>query len=190
MKKILSGLLILVLMSTMLIGCSSDKSTASQKSEEELKAEIKAEMEAEEKLKNELEAKIRAEMEAENKEKEDTKEENKETAPIVLSALMTKDEIISKLGDKYTFETNDDGGYFTYYSILKYDDISFSFYHDTEKLSADKHPDSIQINSNKYTFNYDFKIGDPALKAFEYCEKHFKKAYDHHNDGDIYDIHV
>lgn len=47
MKKALNLLLLLVLLSSILIGCSSGNPTVSTKSEGELKAEVKAEMEAE-----------------------------------------------------------------------------------------------------------------------------------------------
>ena len=75
----------------------------------------------------------------------------------------------------------------TYYSSLKYDGISFTFYHDEKEVSTEAKPDSINITSNKYTYQYDFKIGDPALKAFEYCEKNYKNVIDHHNDVKIFD---
>ncbi|AET69280.1 hypothetical protein Desor_3821 [Desulfosporosinus orientis DSM 765] len=154
MKRIFSALLVVVLAFTMLAGCSSGKQTASQKTEEELRAEIKEEMAA---------------------------------SQIVLSALMTKDEIINKLGEGYTFETEQDNGYFTYCSSLKYEGITFDFFYDTEKLPEGKTPDVITIASDKYVFNYDFKVGEPAQKAFDYCEKNFKHAYDMHMGQNIFD---
>jgi hypothetical protein len=214
MKRIFSALLVVVLVFTMLAGCSSRKQTTGQKTEEELKAEVKAEMEAEARMKEELRKEIRSELEVqqkagetasgqskpnetsstENKQKEDAakndaRQNDKAEAdsPIVLSVLMNKDEIINKLGKGYTFETKQEEGYFTYCSSLKYEGITFDFNYDTEELPEGKAPDNITITSDKYVFNYDFKVGEPAQKALDYCEKNFKHAYDMHMGQDIFD---
>jgi hypothetical protein len=116
-----------------------------------------------------------------------SKQAASQDSPIVLSALMTKGEIINKLGTGYTFETTEENGYFTYSSSLKYEGITFDFLHDTEKLPEDKTPDNITITSDKYVFNFDFKVGESAQKAFDYCEKNFKHAYDMHMGQKIFD---
>ncbi len=174
-----------MLVSALLIGCSSN-----QPSEEELKEQIRAEMELDQRLREELEAEIRAELEADKGnegDQGDTEDEEPHGSPVVLSALMEIDDIKNTLGDDYTFETRVDGGYFEYWSTLEYDGISFTFAHDQEKLPYGSMPQGITITSNKYSFNYDFKIGDTALKAIEYCERNFENAYDHHNDEYIFD---
>lgn len=65
MKRLLVVLIAAILTCAMLAGCSSDTPAASQKSEEELRAEIQAEMESEAKMKEEMEAEIREKLEAE-----------------------------------------------------------------------------------------------------------------------------
>ncbi|MDW7675974.1 MAG: hypothetical protein SCK28_15720 [Bacillota bacterium] len=85
---------------TDLTGCSSN-----QKSEEVLKAEIDMEMEAEQKLREKLEAEIRAQMKAEQSPNEELEEsslgtQNSGNSPIVLSVLMTIDEIKIKFSGR------------------------------------------------------------------------------------------
>lgn len=195
MQKILSLFIVILLLLTIITGCSSP-----QKTEEELRAEIRKELESEEKIRKELEAEIRTELEAESQKMEEQGEAQKkestpggqttieEIAPTVLSVFMTKDQIIEKLGQNYTFETIEDGGYYDYYSRLEYDGIVFNFSHNDKKFPTNQYPDSIMITSNKYRFNFDFKIGDTALKAIEYSEKNFENAYDFHNDVYMFDV--
>lgn len=94
MKKGLSILLIIALVSTMLIGCSANNKPASQKSEEEIKAEIKAEMEAEAKKKEELKAEVKAELEAEKKAEEENKQQ--ESQPVSKESEAPKEEVKSQ----------------------------------------------------------------------------------------------
>ncbi|MGE4283207.1 MAG: hypothetical protein AB7G87_05740 [Clostridia bacterium] len=70
MKRIVNVVLVLSLMFTMFVGCGTKQVPASQKSEEQIKAELRAEMEAEEKKKEALKAELKAEMEAEQKKQE------------------------------------------------------------------------------------------------------------------------
>lgn len=123
----------------------------------------------------------------EDSNKSDNEDEEKE--PINLSIHMTKDEIINKLGDDYSFTTYEDGGYFMYYSLLEYDGITFTFYHDNEKITGDSKIDWVKIESNKYTFDYDIKIGDNAREVLTYCEENYKNAYNHHGDEDIFGMY-
>ncbi len=207
MKKLLSVIFILLVI--LLVGCSGSNEVMTQKNKEELKAEIESVIQAQEKmkveLKDELKKEIKEELKKELKEElkkefmnnedlnnvaeQNTTEETEiEKEPIVLSVSMTKEDIIKKLGDDYTFETKEDGGYYMYYSNLAYDGINFTFYHNDKEFPANSNPDYIYITSNKYKYNYDFKIGDSALKALEYCEDNFENAYDHHGDRDIFDV--
>lgn len=116
-------------------------------------------------------------------EAEDTEENDVE--PIELSYYMSKDEIIDLLGDDYTFETQDDGGYFMYFSTLAYDGIVFTYFHDEKEILPDNYPGNISIKSDKYKYDFDFRVGDAVEQAYEYCQSNLENMYDMHNDVNV-----
>lgn len=120
--------------------------------------------------------------ESEDNESIEHNEENEVIEPVELSFYMSKDEIIDLLGDDYTFETQDDGGYFMYYSTLSYDGIVFTYFHDEKEILPNNYPGNIRINSNKYKYDFEFRVGDAVKEAYEYCESNLENMYDMHND--------
>lgn len=114
--------------------------------------------------------------------------EEEEKGKIVLSVFMTKDEIIEKLGDDYEFETNEDDSHTKYHSILKYEGLTIHYHYDSEVMPEDMLPETIELESNDYTYNFDLKLGDNALKILRYLGTKFDKYYDPHRDGYAFDI--
>ncbi|MGE4283204.1 MAG: hypothetical protein AB7G87_05725 [Clostridia bacterium] len=116
MKQILCWLLVGTFMFSMLVGCASGKPAASQKSEEQIRAELKAEMEAEEKKKEELKEELKAELEAELKKKEEAKEEEQEEqviGPVNMAIKNYKGEGLERLSKVKAQYKDDNSPYFS-----------------------------------------------------------------------------
>ncbi|MFP4457226.1 MAG: hypothetical protein ACLFPS_06160 [Clostridia bacterium] len=111
-----------------------------------------------------------------------------EEEKIVLSVFMTKDEIIDKLGEDYEYETIEDDSHTKYHSILKYEGLTIHYHYDSEEMPDNILPETIELKSNKYTYNFDLELGDNALKILRYLGTKFDKYYDPHKDEHAFDI--
>lgn len=107
-----------------------------------------------------------------------------ESTQVKLNLSMTKKDLINTLGDQYTLEHSFNGMNDANITIFKYDGIEFHFEHYTEEAAENSLPSYIEINSNKYKYNYDINIGDKSLNAIEECEETFEHAINMHGEED------
>lgn len=152
MKKIISLLVVSVFVLTLMVGCSSGKPTASQKSEEELRAEIQAEMDAEAKMKEEMEAEIKVELEAE----QEVKEENEvQEEPEEMNAPAQQE---SKTSEQPAKEQNDISKGYTYKVESGSLKITYTNTGNTETLiQANKIYDVIK-DGEAFTMDWGFSV--------------------------------
>lgn len=129
-----------------------------------------------------LEDNINYDMEYLVKPKKESNDSNGEA--IELSLKMTKEDIFALLGNEYeTYTTfNDMDG--VNVTSLDYSDIVFEFFHDSNDIPPDTIPTNIIINSNRYKYNYDVKIGDSALEAIAKCEQSLENLINPHGFED------
>lgn len=111
-----------------------------------------------------------------------------EQEKIVLSVFMTKDEIIEKLGDDYEFETVESDSHTKYHSTLKYEGLTFHYHYETEDMPKDLLPQTIELRSNDYTYNFDLEIGDDAKKIVRYLSTKFDEYFDQNRDDFVFDL--
>jgi len=107
---------------------------------------------------------------------------------IVLSVFMTKDEIIEKLGDDYEYETVEGDSHTKYHSTLKYEGLTFHYHYETEEMPKDLLPQTIELRSNSYTYNFDLEIGDDAKKTVRYLSTKFDEYFDQNRDDFVFDL--
>ena len=86
--------------------------------------------------------------------------------------------------------TDEDGGYFRYYSHWANDDIAFEVYHDETVLTGEEKLGSLVIMGGPYTM---FGIGcdDRLLESFEKIGQTYQHFYSHHDDAYakyVYDV--
>lgn len=78
--------------------------------------------------------------------------------------------------------TDEDGGYFMYYSHWANDDIAFTVFHDEEQLSGNEKLSNLEITSEAYTL-LDIGCGDSVLKSFHKLGESHEHIYSHHDDS-------
>lgn len=118
----------------------------------------------------------------------DESEEETSTKVLYLSVFMSKKDVMGLIDDEYSLITETEYGGIEYYTILKYEEISFFYSHGEEELKDDAIADLIEISSNKYSYNYDINIGGKALEALEFCEQYFSNTFDIHSREYIFNI--
>jgi len=111
-----------------------------------------------------------------------------EQEQIVLSVLMTKEEIIAKLGDDYEYDTIEEDSDTKYHSILKYEGLNIHYYYDSEKMPEELLPQTIELKSNKYTYNFNLELGGNALRIIRYLGTKFDNYYDPQANSYIFDV--
>lgn len=113
-----------------------------------------------------------------------------EQEKIVLSVFMTKDEITEKLGEDYEFDTieNDNDSKTKYHSILKYEGLSIHYYYDSDEMPEDLLPETIKLESNNYTYNFELELGGNALEIIRYLGTKFDNYYDPQAKSHVFDV--
>lgn len=116
----------------------------------------------------------------------DFKAEGLETIPQTaynFEKMPTLNEMCDLLGINISdVVTDEDGGYFMYYSHWSNDDIAFTVFHDEEELSGDEKLSNLEITGKAYTL-LGIGCGDSVLKGFHKLGESHEHIYSHHNDS-------
>lgn len=116
--------------------------------------------------------------------------ENDKSLPDTMLTLdLNQNQLIKKLGNKYTLETVAEGGYFSYTTYLKYEGITFHFYHNEPKCNPNALPHSIILTSNRYRYDVNKYIGMKWLEARHLLTKLYTPSKDFHSqNSDLYSL--
>ncbi|MBN2898183.1 MAG: hypothetical protein JXO44_05335 [Clostridia bacterium] len=104
-----------------------------------------------------------------------------ETA-VNIDKLLTLKEMCQMVGiDTTDMVTEEDGGYFMYYTHWANDQIEFSVFHDEEQPAGDMLVSNIKITGDAYKL-FGIGVGDNLANSFKSMETRYEHLYSHHDE--------